>query len=387
MKRALERGLSRRRRLRADGDRSVVPRPDARADRRRARVRRARRGRRGRPAPHEAHGLLRSPARRAARRDRRRRCASGAGRSDVRPAYKMVDTCAGEFPSATPYLYGCYDEESEAPRTGAAVGRDPRQRPESHRAGRRVRLLLRARRDRAARAGIRDDHDQLESRDRLDRLRHLRQALLRAAHARGRARDRRSRAAGRRDRAARRPDAAQAHARARGGRRDDPRHVARRDRHRRRSPALREDRARARARSSRRTARRRASTKRSRPRSAIGYPVLVRPSYVLGGRAMQIVYDDDVAARLLRDARRACPKSGRCSIDRFLEDAFECDVDAISRRQARRDRRHHAAHRGCRHSLRRFGVRAAAVSHRRERHRRRCASRPSRWRRRSASSG
>jgi carbamoyl-phosphate synthase large subunit len=33
----------------------------------------------------------------------------------VRPVYKMVDTCAGEFPSATPYLYGSYDEESEAP--------------------------------------------------------------------------------------------------------------------------------------------------------------------------------------------------------------------------------------------------------------------------------
>jgi carbamoyl-phosphate synthase large subunit len=36
----------------------------------------------------------------------------------VRPAYKMVDTCAGEFPSSTPYLYSCYDEESEAPRSG-----------------------------------------------------------------------------------------------------------------------------------------------------------------------------------------------------------------------------------------------------------------------------
>ncbi|MFL5467220.1 MAG: carbamoyl-phosphate synthase large subunit, partial [Gemmatimonadaceae bacterium] len=34
------------------------------------------------------------------------------------PAYKMVDTCAGEFPSATPYLYSSYDEETEAPRTG-----------------------------------------------------------------------------------------------------------------------------------------------------------------------------------------------------------------------------------------------------------------------------
>ena len=36
----------------------------------------------------------------------------------VRPAYKMVDTCAGEFPSATPYLYSSYDEEDEAPKTG-----------------------------------------------------------------------------------------------------------------------------------------------------------------------------------------------------------------------------------------------------------------------------
>ena len=34
------------------------------------------------------------------------------------PVYKMVDTCAGEFPSETPYLYGSYDEESEAPRSG-----------------------------------------------------------------------------------------------------------------------------------------------------------------------------------------------------------------------------------------------------------------------------
>ncbi|MBL8995867.1 MAG: carbamoyl-phosphate synthase large subunit [Gemmatimonadetes bacterium] len=36
----------------------------------------------------------------------------------IRPSYKMVDTCAGEFPSNTPYLYSTYDEESEAPRSG-----------------------------------------------------------------------------------------------------------------------------------------------------------------------------------------------------------------------------------------------------------------------------
>ena len=44
---------------------------------------------------------------------RERRWAMG-----IRPVYKMVDTCAGEFPSNTPYLYSTYDEESEAPRTG-----------------------------------------------------------------------------------------------------------------------------------------------------------------------------------------------------------------------------------------------------------------------------
>ena len=44
---------------------------------------------------------------------RDRRWASG-----IRPVYKMVDTCAGEFPSQTPYLYSTWDEESEAPRTG-----------------------------------------------------------------------------------------------------------------------------------------------------------------------------------------------------------------------------------------------------------------------------
>ena len=102
---------------------------------------------------HEAPGLLRPPARRLRGETedevRARRWALG-----VRPAYKMVDTCAGEFPSSTPYLYGSYDEESEAPRSGPQVGRHPRQRPESHRAGRGVRLLLRARGDGAARAGV-----------------------------------------------------------------------------------------------------------------------------------------------------------------------------------------------------------------------------------------
>ena len=62
--------------------------------------------------------------------------------------------------------------------------------------------------------------------------------------------------------------------------------------------------------------------------SRIGYPVLVRPSYVLGGRAMAIVYDHDSLGKYVEKAARAVP--GRpLLIDRFLEDAQEFDVDAL----------------------------------------------------------
>jgi carbamoyl-phosphate synthase large subunit len=44
----------------------------------------------------------------------------------------------------------------------------------------------------------------------------------------------------------------------------------------------------------------------------IGYPVLVRPSYVLGGRAMEIVYDSGVAHRLFRESERVYRRTGRC---------------------------------------------------------------------------
>ena len=62
-------------------------------------------------------------------------------------------------------------------------GNDPRVRPESHRPGHRIRLLLLPRLVRAAAAGLRVDHGQLQSRDRVDRLRHERQTLLRAPDA------------------------------------------------------------------------------------------------------------------------------------------------------------------------------------------------------------
>ena len=61
----------------------------------------------------------------------------------------------------------------------------------------------------------------------------------------------------------------------------------------------------------------------------IGYPVLVRPSYVLGGRAMEIVYDDAMLARYIETAAQVSP-AHPILIDRFLEDAIEVDVDALS---------------------------------------------------------
>jgi carbamoyl-phosphate synthase large subunit len=61
----------------------------------------------------------------------------------------------------------------------------------------------------------------------------------------------------------------------------------------------------------------------------LGYPVLVRPSYVLGGRAMVIVYDKKHLERYIREAVDASPDHP-VYIDRFLEDAFEVDVDAVS---------------------------------------------------------
>jgi carbamoyl-phosphate synthase large subunit len=60
----------------------------------------------------------------------------------------------------------------------------------------------------------------------------------------------------------------------------------------------------------------------------IGYPVLVRPSYVLGGRAMKIVYDDQMLRQYMRDAVSASSEHP-VLIDKFVEDAFEFDVDAV----------------------------------------------------------
>ena len=136
--------------------------------------------------------------------------------------YKTVDTCAAEFAASTPYHYGTYEDTSEvAPLTKPAVvilGSGP------NRIGQGVEFdyccvhAAFALSD----AGLRDGDGQLQPRDGLDRLRHERPALLRAAVDRGRP-QRVPHAAGaggaaRGDRGPRRPDAAEARPRARGGR-------------------------------------------------------------------------------------------------------------------------------------------------------------------------
>ena len=62
---------------------------------------------------------------------------------------------------------------------------------------------------------------------------------------------------------------------------------------------------------------------------SIGYPLVVRPSYVLGGRAMAIVYDSGTLDRYMTEAVDASPEHP-ILVDKFLEDAFELDVDAVA---------------------------------------------------------
>ena len=62
--------------------------------------------------------------------------------------------------------------------------------------------------------------------------------------------------------------------------------------------------------------------------SRIGYPVLVRPSYVLGGRGMEIVYDEEMLLKYIEKATQINPEHP-VLVDRFLDDALEIDVDAL----------------------------------------------------------
>src|SRR4030095_489663 len=61
----------------------------------------------------------------------------------------------------------------------------------------------------------------------------------------------------------------------------------------------------------------------------IGYPVLVRPSFVLGGRALELVYNEQDLRRYMASAIEVSPERP-VLVDRFLEEAMEVDVDCIS---------------------------------------------------------
>ncbi len=246
----------------------------------------------------------------------------------VRPSYKMVDTCAGEFPSATPYLYSSYDEESEAPRSGRSsviiLGSGPNrigQGVEFDYCCVRAALALRERGIETIMVNSNPEtvstdfdisdklyfepltlEDVLEIVDRELPLGVIVQLggqtplkLTRALEAAGVpilgtspdsidiAEDRRRFEDIARRLGLRQPDSGTATGV------DEAAGIAAR----------------------------------------VGYPVLLRPSYVLGGRAMQVVYDEPSLRRYFARAVRASDERP-VLIDRFLEDAFEADVDAVA---------------------------------------------------------
>jgi carbamoyl-phosphate synthase large subunit len=246
----------------------------------------------------------------------------------VRPAYKMVDTCAGEFPSSTPYLYSSYDEESEAPRSGQRsviiLGSGPNrigQGVEFDYCCVRAVIALREQGFEAIMINsnpetVSTDFDtsdklyfepltfedvleivereqpegvivQLGGQTPLKLTRRLEAAGVRILgtppDAIDTAEDRRRFEQIARDLGLNQPP---------------------------NGTATNVEEALAAA-------------------ERIGYPVLVRPSYVLGGRAMQIVYDPHSLEEYFATAARVSEERP-VLIDRFLEDAFECDVDAIA---------------------------------------------------------
>jgi carbamoyl-phosphate synthase large subunit len=245
----------------------------------------------------------------------------------VRPAYKMVDTCAGEFPSSTPYLYSCYDEESEAPRSGRQsiiiLGSGPNrigQGVEFDYCCVQAALALRGRFEtimiNSNPETVSTDYDisdklyfepltledVLEIIDREQPLGVIVQLggqtplkLTRGLEAAGVnilgtspdaidiAEDRR-----RFEQIARELGLTQA-PNGTATSVDDAAAIA----------------------------------------GDLGYPVILRPSYVLGGRAMEVVYDEPSLREYFTRAIQVS-EARPVLIDHFLEDAFEADVDAIS---------------------------------------------------------
>jgi carbamoyl-phosphate synthase large subunit len=246
----------------------------------------------------------------------------------VRPAYKMVDTCAGEFPSTTPYLYGSYDEESEGARSGrrsvVILGSGPiriGQGVEFDYCCVRAVMALRQQGYETIMINSNPEtvstdfdtadklyfepltlEDVLEIVDREEPIGVIVQLggqtplkLTRGLEAAG------VRILGTS------PDA-----------------IASAE-DRRRFEAIAREVGLTQPPSGTATSVEEALAASAR----IGYPVLVRPSYVLGGRAMQIVYDDESLRHYFATAVRVSEERP-VLIDRFLEDAFEADVDALS---------------------------------------------------------
>ncbi len=245
----------------------------------------------------------------------------------IRPAYKMVDTCAGEFPSATPYLYSSYDEESEAPRSGrksvVILGSGPNrigQGVEFDYCCVRAAIALRERGIETIMVNSNPEtvstdfdisdklyfepltlEDVLEIVDREQPMGVIVQLggqtplkLTRGLEAAGVTILGTS------------PE----------------------------SIDIAEDRRRfdeiARALELRQPENGTATNVSEAVTIAnrIHYPVLVRPSYVLGGRAMEIVYDEPSLRNYFERAVRVS-ENRPVLVDRFLEDAFEADVDAL----------------------------------------------------------
>jgi carbamoyl-phosphate synthase large subunit len=246
----------------------------------------------------------------------------------IRPVYKMVDTCAGEFPSATPYLYGSYDDESEAPRTGkrsvVILGSGP------NRIGQGVefdymcvRAVLALREQGYETIMINSNPETVSTDyDTSDKLYfepltledvlevvHREQPLGVIVQLGGQT-----------------PLKLTRGLEAAGvtilGTSPESIDIAE---DRKRFEAIARELGICQPEAGTATSVEEAATIAAR----IGFPVLVRPSYVLGGRAMQIVYDDPSLRAYFETAARVSEERP-VLIDRFLEDAFEADVDAVS---------------------------------------------------------
>jgi carbamoyl-phosphate synthase large subunit len=246
----------------------------------------------------------------------------------IRPAYKTVDTCAGEFPSSTPYLYSSYDEENESGPAGdqtvVILGSGPNrigQGVEFDYMCVRAALAFREMGYRTVMVNsnpetVSTDFDisdalyfePLTLEDVLEIVQ-LEQPLGVVVQLGGQTPLRLARALEREGVPilGTSPDAIDAA--------ED----------RKRFEALARELGVAQPPSGTATSMEEAVAVAAR----VGYPVLVRPSYVLGGRAMEIVYDEPSLRSYFAKAARVAPEHP-VLIDRFLEDAFEADVDAIA---------------------------------------------------------